>query len=257
MKHLPIYNSSFKDYLNDFTSFVKTKGYSRGKDCTFPTYVREFLFFMECKQITDIKEINAKNIIAYHEYLMVRPNQTREGGLSDSMIKSHLYSLRLFFDFLIDIEIIDSSPAKLPKFSLKKYKEKNILTVEEIKELYKVCESKQDKAFLSLAYGCGLRRSELENLDLSDVYLNKGIIVIRDSKNHKSRTIPLSDVVLQDVKEYIFYERLNLNKNFTPSLFINRLGLRNRGPYFNLRLKELIQKTKNQCITSNKSGLIR
>ncbi|MFA6924709.1 MAG: tyrosine-type recombinase/integrase [Bacteroidales bacterium] len=248
MKHLPIYNPVFENYYKEFYSFIKTKGYSRGKDSMYPSCVREFLFFIESKQVSEIKEITAKEIIAYHEYLLERPNQRRGGGLSDSMIKSHLFSLRLFFDFLLDTDVVDSSPARLPKFVLKKYKERNILTLEEIKQLYNACETRQDKAMLSLAYGCGLRRSELEKLDASDVHIQKGVVVIRDSKNHKSRTIPLSDNVLKDLKEYIIYERMKyININTTPehALFINQWGRRKKGDDMNERLKQLIERTQN------------
>lgn len=248
MKHLPIYNPVFENFYKDFNTFTKTKGYSRGKDSMYPSCVREFLFFIESKQINNIQQVTAKEIIAYYEYLLERPNQRRNGGLSDSMIKSHLYSLRLFFDYLIDMEFIDNSPARLPKFVLKKYKQRNILTIEEIKQLYEVCETRQDKAMLSLAYGCGLRRSEIVKLDTSDVHIHQGVIVVRDSKNHKSRTIPLSDNVLMYLKEYILYERMNsinTSKISENSFLINRLGLRKQGNDLHLRLKYLIEKTHN------------
>lgn len=251
MKHLPINNPVFENFYKDFNTFTKTKGYNRGENSMYPSCVREFLFFIESRQIFNINDITAKEIIAYYEYLLERPNQRREGGLSDSMIKSHLFSLRLFFDYLIDIEVIDNSPARLPKFILKRCKERNILTVEEIKLLYKVCETKEDKAILSLAYGCGLRRSEIEKLETSDVHFYKGIVVVRDSKNHRSRTIPMADNVLKDLKEYILYERMNnIKGNISPdhSFFINKSGLRKKGADMNLRLKKIIEKTHNVSI---------
>ncbi|MFA6925293.1 MAG: tyrosine-type recombinase/integrase [Bacteroidales bacterium] len=248
MKHLPIYNQTYENYYKEFNSFIKTKGYSRCNNSMYPSCVREFLFFIESRQIDEIKKITATEIIAYHEYLMERPNQRRGGGLSDSMIKNNLFSLRLFFDYLLDTDVIDSSPARLPKFTLKRFKERNILTLEEVKQLYNVCESRKDRAIISLAYGCGLRRSELEKLDTSDVHLQKGVVIIRDSKNHKSRAIPLSDNVLKDLKEYVLNERMNyiqLDKTPTHALFINELGLRKRGADINKRLKQLIEKTQN------------
>ncbi|MCX6232930.1 MAG: tyrosine-type recombinase/integrase [Bacteroidetes bacterium] len=251
MKHLPIFNPEFENFYTDFHSFTKTKGYSRGKDSMYPSCVREFLYFIELKQITDIKVVTAKEIIGYYEYLLERPNQKREGGLSDSTIKGHLFSLRLFFDYLLDMDVIDSTPARLPKFVLKKFKERNILSLDEIIQLYEVCETRQDKALLSLAYGCGLRRSEIEKLDTSDLHIQSGVIVIRDSKNHRSRTIPLADNVLRDLKEYILYERMkyiNVNKPAQPAFFINNTGLRKKGDKFNIRLKQLIERTKNSEI---------
>ena len=160
MKHLPIYNPDFKRYLADFEQFIVTKGYSKGMISMYPSCIREFLFFIESKGKDDIKEVAAVDIIAYHEYLSQRPNQRRDGGLSDTMIKHHLCSMRTFFDYLLDVNVLESSPARLPKFNFSHYKERNILTLEEIKQLYTVCETLRDRVILSLAYGCGLRRSE-------------------------------------------------------------------------------------------------
>jgi site-specific recombinase XerD len=249
MRHLPIYDSNYKRLCSDFEQFIKTKGYSRGNNSMYPSCVREFLFFIESRDLLDIKKVVTKDILAYQAYLMERPNQRRRsGGLSDSMIKGHLYSVKLFFDYLLDADEIESSPARLPKFLLKKTKERNILTVEEINILFSVCETRQDKAMIALAYGCGLRRSEIEKLETSDVHLQQGLVIIRDSKFHKNRIVPMSDGVLKDIKEYIFYERLKNHKgikNLGHSLFINDNGIRKSGADMNIRLKRLIQKTQN------------
>lgn len=251
MKHLPIHNEQFEQYYRDFAQYIKTKGYSRGK-ASYANQAREFLFFIESIGFSRIQEIRATEIIAYHDYLKERPNQRKEGGLSDSMIKGHLFALRLLFDYLLDSEVIDSSPARLPKFQLSKGKERNVLTVEEIKILYAQCESKRDVAIISLAYGCGLRRSEMYKLNTTDVLLHKGMLVIRDSKNGKSRTIPLSNSVVTSLKEYIIYERpkyfRNNKFNEGHAFFINNFGMRMKADKLNTRLKELILKTENRIM---------
>jgi integrase/recombinase XerD len=248
MKHLPLYTQCYQNLHSDFDAYIKTIGYSRGQDSMYASCIREFLFFLESRIVFDLKEVRATEIIAYHEYLLERPNQRRGGGLSDSMIKTHLYSVRLFFDYLLDTGEIESSPARLPKFVLKKQKERNILSVEEITLLYKMCETKQDRALISLAYGCGLRRSELRKLDTSDVNYQQGIVIVRDSKNHKSRVVPMSNGVLKDIKEYFLYERMKYFKEGMATeraLFINNRGIRSTGASMNDRLKQLIQKTQS------------
>lgn len=250
MKSLPIHNEQFEQYYRDFARFIKTKGYSRGKNTNYANHAREFMFFIENLGISRIQEVKATEIIAYHDYLKERPNQRREGGLSDSVIKGQLFALRLFFDYLLDMEVIESSPARLPKFQLSKYKERNILTVEEIKLLYAQCENKRDVAIISVAYGCGLRRSEMYNLNTTDVQFHKGTLTVRDGKGGKSRTIPVSDVVIRNLKEYIIYERPRYfrNNKFEEShaFFINNVGTRMKADKLNDRLKELIQKTNNE-----------
>jgi len=115
----------------------------------------------------------------------------------------------------------------------------------------------QDRAIISLAYGCGLRRSELQNLNVSDVYIDRGIIIIRDSKNHKNRTVPMSEGVLKDIREYLIYERMKyFNKGIsTYAFFVNNRGVRKNGMDINNRLKQLIIKTQNPIMVGKEITL--
>lgn len=250
MLSLPLHNKYFENLYKEFDVFVKTKNYKQKK--TIQASVREFLFFIETKGFITMLQVKTSEIVAYYEYIRQRPNQRKEGGLSDSMIRHHLYALRLFFDYLISIDELETSPAKLPKFQIAKHKERNICTVDEIKLLYNACESKRDKAILSIAYGCGLRRSEIQNLNTSDVILHKGVLVVRNGKNNKARQVPLSDNVLKDLKDYVIYERAKYftKNNFenTNAFLINNQGNRMDGASLNDRLKELIKRTNNYSL---------
>lgn len=252
MLNLPLHNKYFETLYKEFNVFIQTKNYKQGKGKMIQACVREFLFFIETKGFITVLQIKTSEIIAYYEYIRERPNQRKEGGLSDSMIRHHLYAIRLFFDYLIDTGELESSPARLPKFQFGKYKERNICSVEEIKELYDACESKRDKAILSIAYGCGLRRSEIQNLNTNDVLIHKGLLLVRNGKNNKSRSVPLSNNVMKELKEYLIYERAKYftQNNFeaSPSFLINNRGNRMNGTMLNDRLKELIKRTNNYAL---------
>lgn len=249
MKHLPIFQDNFKKHLHCFSIYLRTKGYSSGKDSFYINNVHEFLFFIENRNIQLIQDVTASEIIAYHNYLKIRPNQRMPGYLCDSTIKKQLFALRIFFDYMLDIGEIEKSPAHLPKFVLSSYKGRDILTTEEIRQLFNACTTRQDKALISLAYGCGLRRSELEKLNISDVFLQLGVVIVRDGKFHKKRTVPMSGGVLKYMKEYIIFERANFfhGINFNEkALFVNSQGSRLLGEIMNERLKILIQNTGNK-----------
>ncbi|HXA02803.1 MAG TPA: tyrosine-type recombinase/integrase [Cytophagaceae bacterium] len=249
MKHLPIYNSEFERLLKDFSDFIDTKGYSVGSKDRYPSCVREFLFFAENKGITIISAVETLDLYEYYDYLQQRPNQNKEGTLSDSSIRTHLLSIQMFFDFLLDIGEIENTPASLPKFNLAKGKERNIVTLEEITQIYKACELKRDRALISIAYGCGLRRTEIYRLNLSDVSLSKGILTVRRGKGDKSRTIPLSDNVLKDLKEYVIYERpkyfIHCRKDPSHAFLVGNVGKRIGIESLNKRVKQIIERTKN------------
>lgn len=251
MKHLPIYNETFEQYLDEFNTALTTQGY-KGTGMYYST-VREFLFFSERKGITEIKQVQAAEVIAYYEYLCERPNQRREGGLSEKMIRHHLFGLRLFFDYLLEAGEVESSPARLPKFNIGKSNERNILSIEEVQQLYQACETKCDRALIGIAYGCGLRRGEIEKLNMADVLLSKGMVIVREGKGGKYRTVPVSDSVLKDLKEYLLYERhkyLIAGQQSTDAFLLNNQGTRFRGDKLNKRLKYIIEHTQNPILIS-------
>lgn len=249
MKFLTIHNYNFEKLYREFFAMLNTKGYRDAEYGKYSYEVREFLFFIENKGISDLKEVLAVDIIAYYEYLKERPNQVRGGTLSNSSLSRHLFSLKLFFGFLMDIGELDNSPVDLSSIKIKKAGERSVCSIEEIQQLYKACENRRDIAIMSLAYGCGLRRSEIQKLNVSDVLFHKGILLVREGKYAKSRTVPLSDKVLKDLREYVIYERPKYfqggSRDTLEAFFVDKRGERMKTFRFNLRLKEIIQRTMN------------
>jgi integrase/recombinase XerD len=252
MKHLPLNNEQFVRIHRDFCQFVRVRAYSRGKNEMMPACAREFLFFTENRDILEIADVKVKDIMAYYEYIRERPNQRRAGGLSDSMIRHHLFTLRILFDYLLDSGVIKSSPVAIPKFALTKYKERQILTEDEVKELYKAAQSKRERALLAVAYGCGLRRSEIAKLNVGDIVLNQGTLTVRDGKFGKSRVVPLSESVIADLRDYMVNERpkmITVKTNaHVNAFFLNYKGTRPNGDYLARMLKTMIARTQNPSI---------
>lgn len=255
MKNLPLTQTNYKTLHEAFSELVRAKGYAATSQLMYPTCIREFLFFLENKNILDEKEIKAVDIMAYHDYIRTRPNQRRGGLLSESMIRHHLFALRIFFDFLMESGRVKSSPAHLPKFVIGTSKERQVLTEEEVKELYEACEDKRGRAILSVAYGCGLRRSEIAALEVNDIAFHKGMLTVRKGKNGKSREVPMSKRVQSDLRDFLINQRDELLKmNFyykqTPltAFFITNQGIRMSGEYIARLLKKVIERTNNPTI---------
>jgi site-specific recombinase XerD len=167
------------------------------------------------------------------------------------MIRGHLFALRLLFDYLIDMGEVTASPAHLPKLKINRSKQREPLTIDEIKEVNKGCNTRLEKALIAIAYGCGLRRTEIELLDTGDVLLNKGVLVVREGKGGKSRAIPISDGGIKTLREYIINERPSLlSDESCPAFFINKAGSRMKGDQLNDIAKEIVNRTQNPAIIS-------
>jgi len=231
---------------------IRAIGYKQ-KGIMYQDAVKEFLSYLENKGILNIKNVKPIDMVKYYEYLTTRPNLRKEGVLSTSTISRHLFSINLFSDYLLQNNII-KKVIMMPRLSRGDEKQRNILSLEEIQLVYKTCENKRDKAILSLAYGAGVRRTEIENLNVQDVQLNVGILIIRNGKNDKRREIPLSNAIISDLKDYLLNERHTYFKNKetarTEAFLINNKGKKMQGDHVNERLKELIQKTNDTELIS-------
>lgn len=243
-KHIqtPAYQNLFRDYEN----LILARNY-KGK--MYPSAIKEFLIWMEEFGITAIKEVTTTEMMAYYDYLIQRPNQRRSGILSSSSVKLHLLSISIFLESLLKNREIEKA-FLIPRHGESDQNPRSFLTVEETKILYGACENEIERAILSIAYGCGLRRAEMFRLSLSDVDRHRGMVIVRKGKNGKRREVPMSDSVLEDVRKYLSdfrYQNLG-NGHIEEAFFINRKGKRMSGEMLNRTLKKIIMRTQNQTI---------
>ena len=86
----------------------------------------------------------------------------------------------------------------------------NVLSKEEIKLILNAHGNIKHKAMLSLIYSCGLRRSELLHLKLTDIDSKRGLVIIRQGKGRKDRIAPLSEKILNLLRDYYTAYKPNL-----------------------------------------------
>ena len=242
-----IQTPAFINLYNQFESFVKVRNYKQGKNKMYQSVVSEFLMWLEEKGITKIQEVNAEISIEYFEYLITRPKQRAEGTLSEKSIKFHLFVLGLFVLNLLETSQIEKA-FYIPSYSGTNEKPRNVISVAEVQMLYNSAQNELEKALLSVAYGCGLRRSEIHSLDVKDIQLSTGMLIVRKGKNSKRREVPMSDSVVNHLRKYITeerYQRLEGKAQLEDAFFINSKGKRMSGEHLNDTLKNLIELTNN------------
>ena len=247
----------FKILYSEYDKLIKAKNLSTVGTGMYQLCVKEFLYWLELQGISRIKKIEASEMLDYYEYITTRPNKRKEGTLSESMISHHLLSLSMLFDYLLATNQITSA-VLLPKKNTGTYNEREVISLEELKLLYDNCQTKRERAILSVAYGCGLRRTEIHLLNTNDINFGNGMLVVRKGKLYKRREIPMSNNIIKDLKDYLVNERPNYlkeNNRLEISFFINYRGKRMRGEHFNDVLKEIISRTKNQELIQKEISL--
>lgn len=242
-----IQNPAFENLYNDFESFVRVRNYKQGRGKMYQGIVLEFLIWLEEKGITKIQDVNSEISIQYFDYLIARPKQRGEGSLSSKSIKFHLFVLGLFILNLLETSQIEKA-FYIPSYSEVNENPRNVLSIDEVQLLYNKAQNQLETALLSLAYGCGLRRSEIHSLDVRDVQLSKGMLTVRKGKNGKRRVVPISDSILEYLKKYIIeerYQKLEGKNQLEEAFFINSRGQRMSGEHLNETLKKMIEQTNN------------
>jgi len=233
----------------EFKIHLKRLGYSKGSQSMLPTCVAEFLSCLEEKNIYGLHEIEPIHIQEHYEYLTQRPNKRKPGGLSSRMINHHIYAIRLFLNYQEETGKITNNPISGLSFPSPESSEREILTNEEIKQIYKVSETFREKAIIGLFYGCGLRRSEGVALNVKDISFKSSLLYVREGKGSKRRVIPVNEKVLNDFKNYLYYERFATEKacaerSRSETAFIcNNAGRRMKGDRHNNIIKELVRKS--------------
>ncbi|MFN5443770.1 MAG: tyrosine-type recombinase/integrase, partial [Crocinitomicaceae bacterium] len=205
MKKNELRNNDFIKHYEIFDRHVNLTGL-KSKTNMYQKQLHEFLFFMEQRSIKQLKNITSTDLIAYYEYLQNRPNLKHGGTLSTSTIANNMITINSFFELMVVTKALPGMVV-MPRKIVRDKKERDILTKEEINQLFKVCQSKKDKAILCLVYGCGLRRTEIDLLNVYDVIFQRNILIVRKAKNDKRREIPLSLNIQTILKDYLVNER--------------------------------------------------
>ena len=233
--------------VQQFKDHLLRLGYSLGSLRMLPGCVQEFL---TVQQIISLPEIEPDIIKNHHHYLEQRPNKRRPGGLSEQHINHHIYSLRVFFNWLEQSGQIEENPMSYLQFPRPTSKPREVLTKTEMQELYGICNAQREKAILHLFYGCGLRRTEAASLNIRDIHLRSGLLYVRKGKGGKSRAIPMTDLITEDLKNYYYHERNKYVKRLTidngQAFMLNNHGNRMQGQDYSTRLKKLLKKNLNR-----------
>jgi integrase/recombinase XerD len=268
MKNLPLENPSFRYLERSFREWLDVLGYAPVSVYNMPNLVRELLHYLEGQGIDSIKDLDNKHIKAYYEQLKERSNMRRGGGLSSNHLNKHIQ----FTDYLRQVGRLT-----LPELPIRNEEEDKktieVLTEEEIQLLFKATyrmpdtlpnlpdkriEALQgrDRAMLAIFYGCGLRRNEGVNVDISDINFDRATVHVRKGKNYKERLVPVSKSSLKYLEEYIYdYRPELLQDRKTDALFLSYYSKRMSGQMLLLRLKCLQSQTHDEDLKEKDIGL--
>ncbi|MCX7863365.1 MAG: site-specific integrase [Bacteroidales bacterium] len=172
-----------------FEKWLKFKRYSPNTIKTYSDALFVFLYFFKDKNITSL---NNNDVIYFvNEYIIKQK-------LSFSYQNQIINAIKLYFKKIRKSKI-EVEALQRPR---RQHKLPNVLSKEEVKAILEAPTNIKHRTMLSLIYACGLRRSELLNLKIADVDSKRHMLIIRNSKGYKDRQVPISDKIIEMLREY-------------------------------------------------------
>ncbi|KYP15090.1 site-specific tyrosine recombinase XerD [Flavihumibacter sp. CACIAM 22H1] len=191
--------------------------------------------------------------------LSVRPDQVEEEqlqqflrwiaelGMTQSSQARILSGLRSFYRYCLLEQITKTDPTALLEAPKLKRALPDTLSFEEIELLIAAIdlskpEGERNKAILETMYSCGLRVSELVNLQISCLYLDSGFIRVI-GKGNKERLVPIGEKAIRQIQLYMQQVRAfqEIQPGAEDILFLNRRGKGLSRVMIFLLIKELAQ----------------
>ncbi len=211
--------------LEDYTDYLAVeKGLSSNTLDSYRRDLNKFILFLQKQKISHPGLVDREVLNNFLVFL-------KKEGFATSTISRCTASIRSFFNFLLQEEIIKENPAmELVSPKIEK-KLPRVLTTAEVNQLLSQPQNAEnnglrDKAMLELLYASGIRVSELVSLDISDFDPNVGFLRCR-GKGMKERIVPIGSLAINHVSEYLDRSRAKLlRKNGEPALFVNHHGSR-------------------------------
>jgi integrase/recombinase XerD len=215
-----------QDYLSHLTV-------ERGlADNTLRSYRRDlnrYLDFLHAREITDAAAVTENDIAAFLGSL--RTGDADHTALGTASAARTIVAVRGLHRFWLREQIVSTdvtAAIKPPRPAVRLPKALPLSDVEAILEAAGSAGttlSARDRALLEVLYGTGARISEAVGLDIDDLDLEDGVVLLR-GKGGKQRIVPLGSYARAALADYLAASRPALvsTKASTPAVFLNARG---------------------------------
>ncbi|QWC00643.1 site-specific tyrosine recombinase XerD [Mycoplasmatota bacterium] len=230
-------------YLKEYLYYLKiTKNLSKNTINSYERDLKAYIQFIKDNyHFKDLNQVNKEHIQNFSRSLARKNN-------SNSTITRKLSSIRSFHRYLTSENIVDKDISRKIRKPKTKKSLPTVLNIKEIDQIIDITYQSTDplalrnQALIELAYGSGLRVSELLDLRISDLHLNKGLVNVL-GKGNKERIIPLNENAIQALQKYIVEARPLLKAKKADILFVNKFG----NPLSRVGFFKLIKKLAEQA----------
>lgn len=207
-----------RDLIEDFIAHLATER-SLSQN-TLAAYRGDLLQFERCIKGDELLKLTSKEIAHFR-------SQLEKLGLTETSILRKLQALRTFWNFLMREEWVKHNPLSFCEFPKIWNKLPHFLSLSQVNRLLTAPKQHsfrgtRDRAILALLYGCGLRVSEVCQLDICDI---EDALIRVWGKGRKQRLVPILQSALTAVDDYLVCHRDRFAGK-EQALFLNSKGHR-------------------------------
>ena len=225
-----------KDHLIDsfLDSLYIEKGLSNNTVSSYKNDIKSFLLWLDKKSFNPLN-INASDANNYVSKLF-------GDGLKSSSVNRKISAIKSFYIFLQKKKIIMKSPiADIVMPKQEKYLPVS-MSEEEVERLLNSPDlniqiERRDKAMIEVLYATGIRISELTNLKLTDLDVNRSVLKVF-GKGSKERLVPFGEKAAESINLYL-KDRKDLKSK---EIFLSNRGTKISRSAFWQRIKIYIKR---------------
>jgi len=224
--------TSFRAQLEAHLHARRVEGYSLADDPNAVLAVRGLTAHVKRRGVTDVRLVKESDVVSHLRELGQRTSR-RGRPYSPWTLRIRLGHLKRFFGFLIRRHVVLQNVAadvRLPRLT---WMPRQVLSEAQARRLMAApmahtVMGKRDRAVLEVLYGTGLRVSECARLDLQDLDLSSGTLLVRNGKGRRDRLVPISGRAVRALLAYLSESRPALLKRSreTALLLSQRAGKR-------------------------------
>jgi len=187
-----------KNILRLYVKYLKGKRYSESTIKTYFTFMADFFDYL---QSTPLDTVDHRTVERFLEDVFV----PRKYSISSQ--RQFISAVKLFVVFYPECAI-DEVKLQRPK---KSKLLPTVLSKEEIIDLIRCTKNLKHRAVIAMIYSAGLRISELLNLELQHIDIDRRQIIVKYSKGRRDRHIILADSFIPLLLNYV--------NSYEPSVF--------------------------------------
>lgn len=206
--------------LEKYLNYLKyNKNYSDKTILNYELDLKDYFNFLKVECL-DYKDVTYNDLMPLFKHF-------ETNKLTNKSIRRHISSIKGFYKYLVNNEIVNTNPFIYVNLPKKEQKLPRYLTLSEMLSIFDKMEIKtnydlRDRLILELMYATGVRVSEVINIKVYDIdFYNNSIKVL--GKGSKERIVYYNEVVGDLLSKYMsIYD--SLNKKNLEYLFLNQKG---------------------------------